>query len=113
MSDDVECPYCEKFVEINHDDGYGYEEEKPFSQECNYCNKVFAYTTSISYNYEAEKAPCLNGGEHKTNPVRGVPRELFVGITRCEYCGEEFVDEELNNKARKEYLDKLTKREIV
>lgn len=26
MSKDVECPYCEEWNEICHDDGFGYEE---------------------------------------------------------------------------------------
>ena len=25
---DVECPYCGAEIEINHDDGYGYEEDE-------------------------------------------------------------------------------------
>jgi len=30
MEADAECPYCEKWNEISHDDGYGYAEgEKP------------------------------------------------------------------------------------
>jgi uncharacterized Zn-finger protein len=106
MSDDVECPYCEKFVEINHDDGYGYEENETHNQECGYCGNVFAYTTSISFSYESEKAPCLNGGGHKTKPVLGDPREYFVGVTRCEYCGEEFVDQNARDKAISEYMEK-------
>ena len=30
----VECPYCGADVEINHDDGYGLEEDLIFKQEC-------------------------------------------------------------------------------
>lgn len=62
--DDVECPYCEKSQEIDHDGGYGYEEDKTYEQECSDCEKVFAFTTSISFYHEAEKAECLNGGDH-------------------------------------------------
>jgi len=64
MTDDVECPYCGKPQEINHDDGYGYEEDEPHNQECGDCGKVFAFTTSISFYYDAYQADCLNDGEH-------------------------------------------------
>lgn len=26
---DIECPYCEKEFDINHDDGFGYQEDGP------------------------------------------------------------------------------------
>ena len=61
---DVECPYCGAEQDIDHDDGYGYEEDETYQQECSECEKVFSYTTSVSYSYEVSKAPCLNGGEH-------------------------------------------------
>jgi len=31
---DVTCPYCRDEQEINHDDGYGYEEDKEHEQDC-------------------------------------------------------------------------------
>ena len=54
---DIDCPYCGKGQDINHDDGYGYEEDEIFEQECSGCDKVFVFTTSIDFYYEAEKAP--------------------------------------------------------
>lgn len=62
---DVECPYCGKGQEINHDDGAGYEEGCLHEQECSDCEKTFTFYTTISFDYEAYKADCLNGGEHK------------------------------------------------
>lgn len=67
---DVECPYCGKDQEINHDDGYGYEEGRTYEQQCADCEKYFAYTTSISFYYDATKADCLNGAEHRWNKPR-------------------------------------------
>jgi len=55
MRDDVVCPYCGSGVEINHDDGYGYEEDKTFEQECGSCGKTFVYTTTIVFYYHAKK----------------------------------------------------------
>lgn len=88
MINDVECPYCGAGQEINHDDGYGYEEGEIFNQECGSCGKTFAYTTSISFYYKASKADCLNGGEHDFKPVVHFPR-YWPDWARCSDCGYE------------------------
>ena len=41
MSKDVECPYCGAELEINHDDGYGYEEDGIYEQECRESEKAY------------------------------------------------------------------------
>ena len=87
--EDVECPYCGKWQEINHDVGYGYEENRTYEQECSDCDKVFVYTTAITFYYDAEQAPCLNGGEHDWKAIKGWPEEYFVGKQRCRVCEEE------------------------
>ena len=87
--DDVQCPYCDKWQEINHDDGYGYEEDQTFEQECGDCEKVFVYTTFIWFSYKAGKAPCLNGGEHDWQKIKGFPPELFKNKRRCSFCDAE------------------------
>jgi hypothetical protein len=51
---DVNCPYCGEGQEINHDDGYGYAEDRDFEQQCVSCDKVFKFTTSISYSYKVQ-----------------------------------------------------------
>ena len=84
MTEDVECPYCGKWQEINHDDGYGYEEGKTYEQECCDCYKVFVYTTSISFFYDAIQAPCLNGGEHDW-----IDSKYFIDRKMCSNCGKE------------------------
>jgi transposase-like protein len=89
MSDDVECPYCGAEQEINHDDGYGYDDGDTHNQECPECGKTFTYTTSISFSYEVMKADCLNGGEHIWKPIRGCPSAYFDGQQRCSQCAEE------------------------
>lgn len=85
---DVECPYCGADLEINHDDGYGYEEDQKHEQTCGKCDRAFVFTTSISYHYEVEKAPCLNGEPHDMKPVTHYPR-FFPDWKRCACCEHE------------------------
>ena len=84
MNSDVDCPYCGKGQEINHDDGNGYEEDRRHEQECGSCEKNFVFTTSIIYHYEAEKADCLNGGDHRVKMSSTYPRQYSV--MNCENC---------------------------
>jgi hypothetical protein len=82
------CPYCDAQVEINHDDGYGYDEERIYEQECGSCEKTFAYRTSISIHYFTAQAPCMNGGEHEMKPVVHAPR-CYPNWQRCVHCEHE------------------------
>ena len=84
---DIECPYCGQGQEINHDDGYGYEEDEYHEQECSNCEKSFVFTTSIHFYYDASKADCLNGKDHKYKATMTVPRQYTR--MRREDCGEE------------------------
>ena len=84
---DIECPYCGQGLEINHDDGQGYEEDTSHEQECYHCGKTFLFTTSISFSYESNKADCLNGGEHKYETTMTVPRKRTK--YRCSDCDHE------------------------
>jgi endogenous inhibitor of DNA gyrase (YacG/DUF329 family) len=85
--EDVNCPYCGKPQDIDHDDGYGYEEGVTHQQQCVECDKTFTYTTSISFYYEAEKADCLNDGEHNWEPTHTIPK--FFTKMRCTMCDDE------------------------
>ena len=86
---DAECPYCGADVEINHDDGYGYEESEIHKQKCGACDKKFAYTTEISFHYETAQADCMNGGEHRYKEVKqyGFPEPRL--LLRCIDCDHE------------------------
>ena len=84
---DVNCPYCDAEIEINHDDGYGYAEDVAHQQECGKCGKTFVYNTSISFYYEAEKADCLNGQPHDYQPTHTCPKEYTR--MRCSMCDNE------------------------
>lgn len=84
---DIECPYCDAEQDINHDDGFGYEEGVTHEMECNSCGKNFVFTTSISFYYEPEKADCLNDGEHDYKPTVTVPVECTK--MRCTMCDDE------------------------
>ena len=83
---EVYCPYCNAKVEINHDDGYGYDEDEIHQQECHSCNNTFVYRTFIIMNYYTEKAECLNGGEHKFYKTKTFPPQFAV--MKCEICGD-------------------------
>ena len=61
---DIECPYCGQELEINHDDGFGYEDGVRHKMRCDSCYKSFVFDTSITYSHEAYIADCLNGSPH-------------------------------------------------
>lgn len=84
---DIECPYCEEGLDINHDDGYGYGEDETYEQECSNCGKTFTFTTSISFNYDVQKADCLNGGEHDYQLTHTHPKKYSK--MRCQMCDDE------------------------
>jgi hypothetical protein len=88
---DIDCPYCGKGQEINHDDGYRYEEGKKHEQQCGYCDKYFTYTTLISFYYEPEKADCLNGEPHKLKKVFSSVRDIYPDWVKCEDCDYEYI----------------------
>lgn len=83
---DTNCPYCGADVEINHDDGYGYEEDMLHQQECGKCENVFTFNTSMTFYYETFKAECLNGGEHKFEPTHTFPKKYTE--MECTECGK-------------------------
>ena len=83
---DIECPYCDEFQDIDHDDGYGYEEDEIYNQECSDCGKRFTYTTGILFVYETEKADCLNDGKHQWDVTSTFPKKRSVMC--CSTCDE-------------------------
>lgn len=86
MRRDVQCPYCDEWQEINHDDGYGYKEDEYHQQQCCDCDKNFVYLTSISFYYESQKADCLNDADHKWKKQTCYPPEYAKMV--CDNCGE-------------------------
>lgn len=110
---DIECPYCGEELEINHDDGYGYTEDRRHQQECGACGKTFTYLTSISFNYEAEKADCLNeGGEHDWKPTHSFPKcATKMACSICDGEREPTVEEKVNHgiPSYEEYFAELHK----
>ena len=83
---DINCPYCDLTQEINHDDGYGYQEDEIYQQECSDCGKTFTFTTSISLYYDVEKAACLNGSKCEYKPTVTYPKS-FTRM-ECAMCGD-------------------------
>lgn len=107
---DLECPYCEKELDINHDDNFGYQEGVKHHMECYHCEKSFVFETSISFYYEPEKADCLNGSEHDYQLTHTYPKEFSK--MRCSMCDDErgLTDEErlkFNIGTVKSYFDSL------
>lgn len=99
---DIECPYCQEDQDINHDDGYGFEEDTVFRQTCRYCDKTFVYSTGTLFVYYPEKADCLNDAEHNYKLTTTYPKEY--SMMRCTMCDEE---RKPTNEEREEYgLDK-------
>jgi hypothetical protein len=83
---EIECPYC--------GEGCGYPDEHqdegvPVEMQCPHCDKNFVYYAEYSVDYDSEKAPCLNGEEHKWEPIIGAPEEFFKDKYRCKFCQEE------------------------
>jgi glutaredoxin len=111
MKNDVQCPYCDQALEINHDDGKGYEENELHQQECRYCKKIFVYMTEISFSYEATKANCLNDSEHvmEAKPDIG---GFYPNRKICRDCGHEetgYFDKTARDKAVNENMKLLRK----
>ncbi len=53
---DVKCPYCGLYQDINHDDGYGYDDSQTHEQQCPKCDQTFLYDTFIHFSYEVRKS---------------------------------------------------------
>ena len=92
-----DCPYCGEPQEINHDDGYGYDENGIHHQQCGDCDKYFTFQTCIHFSYDLAQADCLNGGEHKFKASFTVPIEYTR--MECVQCGE------IRNPTTKEMAD--------
>lgn len=87
MSYDIECPYCGKGQEINHDDGFGYAEDELHVQQCGDCEQYFTFTTSILFCYSANVADCLNGEEHDFKATITHPK-MYTRM-QCADCEKE------------------------
>ena len=94
----VECPYCDADVEINHDDGFGYEEDVNHEIDCDCCGKTFIFQTGIIYVFTSAKADCLNDDNHKWKKSRTSP-SAFTKM-HCETCD---AVRELTDSERKEF----------
>ena len=84
---DLECPYCEEWLDVCHDDGENYEEGVKHQMECSHCGKSFIFETVVLFNYYPDKADCLNGVEHIWKSTNTYPKRFSK--MRCTMCGEE------------------------
>ncbi len=64
---DLECPYCEAGLDVNHDDefGFGCDEDVAHQMKCKECGKTFVFHTVVYRDYDPQKADCLNGSNHR------------------------------------------------
>ncbi len=101
---DVDCPYCGAGQVINHDDGYGYEEDETHRQECVDCEKTFVFHTQVYFYYDANRADCLNGGEHRWRKLHIAP-DWWPDARACSDCG---VKErgEIDEEKKQEFLSR-------
>jgi len=85
MHKDINCPYCHHGQNIEHDGGFGFEEDRAHEMQCSNCDKYFVFYTSIHYYYEARQADCLNDGEHDWKAQICFPKEATqMQCTMCE-----------------------------
>ena len=81
---DVKCPYCGHTQEIDHDDGYGYEEGETHEQECRECEEYFKFTTQVMHSYTV----MCQDGDHDLE-VSGSEsnnhRYQHQSCTKCNY----------------------------
>lgn len=84
---DVICPYCGHAQEINHNDGYGYEEGVLHQQNCTECDKIFGFETSITFFYDVTPTPCLNGDAPHNYKVTKTWPQRFAKL-ECTMCGD-------------------------
>ena len=77
---DVKCPYCGTEQEINHDDGYGYEEDGDYEQGCAHCDKTFKFRTSIMYYYNVE----CQDDDHDMIPFGDEWPDMYE-CTKCDF----------------------------
>ena len=75
---DVKCPYCGAEQEINHDGGYGHEEDVKHEQECVQCEKEFMFKTMVSYSYGVY----CQDGDHEMEPAG----DMHPGVYVCSKC---------------------------
>jgi len=78
---DVKCPNCGDLQNIDHDDGYGFEEDELHEQYCLNCGYVFKYETIVTYSYQVFCAD----GDHKLEQSQVVGCENLWNCIKCDY----------------------------
>ena len=88
--DDVECPYCEKYFDVDYSER---EQGETFEYPCPHCGKMVFITLSFLPTFDIEKAPCLNEGDHVWRKVYssfyGEYEECLCGETRNKISDKE------------------------
>jgi hypothetical protein len=86
--DEVECPYCDKSFEVQHDDGQHYSDGESESDYCPHCDKQVMIYSSCSWYHEASKADCLNDiSDHNWSEwSKHHPTDDFTKWFATRYC---------------------------
>lgn len=108
-SDDVQCPYCEKYFDV---DTCEQEPDNWFEEYCPHCGKGVFVQVEYYPSFSIEKAPCLNGGEHEwynvTSSFHGKYSQCNCGKTKDKISDKEAW--EIQEKWMKEIKDKEIKK---
>jgi NAD-dependent SIR2 family protein deacetylase len=109
--DDVECPYCAKYFDVDYCER---EQGETFEYSCPHCEKMVFITLDFMPTFDIEKAPCLNGGEHDwyeiSSSFHGKYKKCNCGATEGKMSDKEaFAKME---KDQKEWEESRNKEEI-
>jgi len=91
----VDCPYCEKEVDMS--EGEYNDQNEVYEIECEHCGKYFQCTVEYYPTYTANKADCLNGSPHDLKRATRFPHLIWgMALWRCTMCdmGEERLGDE-------------------
>lgn len=102
--DDLECPYCGEWCNVDDNEGPYFEQDIIHEMECHNCQKVFIFYTSISFSYSAQKADCLNDGNHDDKYTHTHPKECTRMM--CKICGRK---REMTEDERLHFFDNIKK----
>jgi len=107
---EVDCPYCEKELDIDSSESSVYDEGVKHQHECPHCEKSFVFETYVSFHFEPAKADCLNDGKHDYQMTATTPIEYSE--MECKMCGSsrELSDDErtkFNIGTKESYFEKM------
>ncbi len=84
MSEEVECPYCNKKLEYSY---FDVEKKDTVHIKCPHCDKKFAGTVEYKIHLTStKKADCLNGSNHILTPLARKLSNAPLNVYNCQVC---------------------------